>query len=177
MIFKITELEGAFIIEPEKIEDQRGFFARGYCDKEFDAYGLNSKWVQCNISFNKIRSTLRGMHYQSKPHREVKLVRCTAGAIYDVIIDLRPDSLTYKKWTAAELTSENHKMLYVPKGFAHGYQTLTENSEVFYFVSEFYAPGFEQGIRWDDPHIGITWPEPAPSVISDKDKHWPDYFY
>ncbi len=175
MIFKKTGLEGAFIIEPERIEDTRGFFARAWCKNEFNTHGLNSRLVQCNIAFNKTQGTLRGMHYQATPHEEIKLVRCTKGAIYDVIVDLRPGSPTHVKWIGVELTEQNHKMLYVPEGFAHGYQTLTDNTEVFYQVSQFYSPESERGVRWDDPAFGIKWPETDNLVISEKDKNWPDY--
>ncbi len=175
MIFRETELKGAFIIELEKLEDARGFFARAWCQKEFEAHGLTARLVQCNLSFNKKRGTLRGMHYQAAPYEEVKLVRCTRGAVYDVIIDLRPESPTYKQWLGVELTADNYKMLYVPEGFAHGYQTLTDDAEVFYQVSQFYTPASERGVRWDDPAFGIEWPETDTRIISDKDESWPDY--
>lgn len=175
MIFKETHLKGAFIVEPERIEDTRGFFARAWCKNEFDTHGLNSRFVQCNISFNKNRGILRGMHYQATPHEEIKLVRCTKGTIYDAIVDLRQGSPTYLKWIGVELTEQNHKMLYVPEGFAHGYQTLSDNTEVFYQVSQFYSPESERGVRWDDPAFGIKWPEIDNLVISEKDKNWPDY--
>ena len=149
-LLKKPALKGAFIIEPERLEDNRGFFARAWCKKEFETHGLNSRLVQCNISFNKSSGTLRGMHYQVAPYEEAKLVRCTMGAIYDVIIDLRPDSATYMDWIGVELTADNRKMLYVPENFAHGYQTLNDNTEVFYQVSQFYSPEFETGVRWDD---------------------------
>lgn len=175
MIFQETKLKGAFIIEVERIEDERGFFARAWCRNEFRPRGLESQWAQSNISFNWKKGTLRGMHFQVAPHEEVKLVRCTRGAIYDVIIDLRPNSPTYKQWIGVELTATNHRMLYVPKGFAHGYQTLENDSEVFYQASEFYAPECERGIRWNDPAFGIDWPDAETRVISSKDAHWPDY--
>jgi len=175
VIFKETHLKGAFIVEPERIEDTRGFFARAWCKNEFDTHGLNSRFVQCNISFNKNRGILRGMHYQATPHEEIKLVRCTKGTIYDAIVDLRQGSPTYLKWIGVELTEQNHKMLYVPEGFAHGYQTLSDNTEVFYQVSQFYSPESERGVRWDDPAFGIKWPEIDNLVISEKDKNWPDY--
>lgn len=174
MIFKEIRLEGAYIIEPEKLEDKRGFFARAWCQKEFEAHGLVSRPAQANISYSKKKGTLRGMHYQVAPYQETKLVRCTRGAIYDVIIDLRPNSLTYGQWIGVELTAENYKMLFVPKDFAHGFQTLEDNTEVIYQVSQFYSPGSENGIRYDDPAIGIKWPVDV-QVISDKDKGWPDY--
>lgn len=175
MIFQETKLKGAFIIEVERIEDERGFFARAWCRNEFRPRGLESQLAQSNISFNWKKGTLRGMHFQVAPHEEVKLVRCTRGAIYDVIIDLRPNSPTYKQWIGVELTATNHRMLYVPKGFAHGYQTLENDSEVFYQASEFYAPECERGIRWNDPAFGIDWPDAETRVISSKDAHWPDY--
>ena len=174
MIFRETELNGAFLIEPERLEDNRGFFARAWCSKDFIAHGLTGALVQCNISFNKRRGTLRGMHFQAAPYEEAKLVRCTMGAVYDVIIDLRPDSSTFLRWIAVELTAENRKMLYIPENFAHGYQTLADNTEVFYQVSQFYAPGSEQGLRYNDPTLGIKWPMHV-QVISDRDRSWPDY--
>ncbi|MGB9714863.1 MAG: dTDP-4-dehydrorhamnose 3,5-epimerase [Thermodesulfovibrionales bacterium] len=174
MIFKETTLKGAFIIELEKRVDSRGFFARAWCRKEFEDNGLIKEMVQANVSFNKKKGTLRGMHYQITPYEEAKLVRCTRGAIYDVIIDLRPDSPTYKQWVSVELTSENYKMVYVPENFAHGFITLEDNTEVTYLVSEFYSPEFERGIRYNDPSFGIQWPIPI-SVISEKDKSWQDY--
>jgi len=175
MLFKETKLKGAYIIEPERLEDSRGFFSRVWCKKEFEAHGLNLGLVQCNISFNKKRGTLRGMHYQLSPYEEAKLVRCTMGAIFDVIIDLRPKSATYLEWIGVELTADNRKMLYVPEEFAHGYQTLMPNTEVFYQVSQFYSKEFESGVRWNDPAFGIEWPETENIIISDKDRDWPDY--
>jgi dTDP-4-dehydrorhamnose 3,5-epimerase len=174
MIFKETELNGVFLIEPERLEDNRGFFARAWCRKEFMAHGLTAAFVQSNISFNKHIGTLRGMHFQIAPHEEAKLVRCTMGAIYDVIIDLRPESSTFLRWIATELTAENRKMLYVPENFAHGYQALADKTEVFYQVSQFYVPDSERGVRFDDPTFGIKWPIDV-KVISDKDRRWPDY--
>jgi len=172
MIFRETTLKGAFVIEIEKFEDKRGFFARAWCQKEVEANGLVSRVVQTNISFNKKRGTLRGMHYQVAPYEQVKLVRCTRGVIYDVIIDLRPDSPTFRKWTGVELTAENYTMLYVPENFAHGFQTLEDNTEVTYQVSQFYSPESERGVRYDDPALGIEWPLQV-EVISDKDLGWP----
>src|SRR5262245_57983104 len=174
MRFTQTKLKGAFIIEPEKLEDERGFFARSWCEREAAAYGLNPKWVQCNISFNKQKATLRGMHYQSAPSEEAKLVRCTMGAIYDVIIDLRPKSSTFRQWLAAELSAENRRMLYIPEGFAHGFLTLDHSAEIFYQMSEFYAPGYAKGVRWSDPAFTIVWPTDI-CVISDKDRNYPDF--
>jgi dTDP-4-dehydrorhamnose 3,5-epimerase len=169
--FTECKLRGAFILDPIRLEDERGFFARSWCQKEARAYGLTPNWVQCNISFNKKRGTLRGMHYQAPPCAEAKLVRCTMGAIYDVIIDLRVQSPSYKQWTAVELSAENRRMLYIPEGFAHGFLTLGDNAEVFYQMSEFYAPSYARGIRWDDPAFAIQWPF-APEVISGQDQSY-----
>lgn len=171
MKFTETKLKGAYIIEPELITDERGFFARSWCQKEFTEQGLNPNLVQCNISFNHKKGTLRGMHYQAKPHEEAKLVRCTKGEIYDVIIDLRPESSTFKQWVAVELTDENHKMLYIPEGMAHGFQTLVDNTEVFYQMSEFYHSESARGIRWDDKNFCISWIEPH-CIISKKDQSY-----
>lgn len=174
MIFTETRLKGAYIIEIEPISDERGFFARSWCQNEFEAQGLTTRLAQANISFNKQKGTLRGMHYQVEPYGEVKIVRCTQGALYDVIIDLRPDSPTYKEWIGVELTAENRRMLYVPENFGHGFQTLVDHTEASYQVSEFYTPGAEQGIRWNDPTFGIEWPAEV-TVMSDKDKNWADF--
>lgn len=174
MIFRETKLKGAFIIEVEKREDDRGFFARAWCKKEFEEHGLTANTVQSNIAFSKRKGTLRGLHYQGAPYGEVKVVRCTLGSLYDVLVDLRPGSSTYRQWVGVELASDNYKMVYVPEGFAHGYQTLEDNTEVTYQVSQFYFPDFERGIRYDDPGIGIDWPLLV-KIISDKDKGWPDY--
>lgn len=174
MIFRATELDGAFVIEPEPRTDDRGFFARIYCVDEFAAHGLNTRLVQANLSYNRRAGTVRGMHYQLAPKAETKLVRCTSGAIYDVIVDLRPESATYLRWIGVELSAANRAMLYVPEGFAHGFQTLTDDAEVAYQVTEFYSPEHERGVRWDDPAIGIRWPA-AVAVISDKDRNHPDY--
>ena len=174
MIFRETKLKGAFIIEPERLEDERGFFARTFCQEEFEAHGLNPAVVQCNISFNKKRGTLRGMHYQVVPHEEAKLVRCTRGAIYDVIIDLRPESPTLKQWVGVELTADNRRMLYIPEGFAHGFQTLEDDTEVFYQMSEFYHLECARGVRWDDRVFGIEWPL-AEVIISAKDRGYSNF--
>lgn len=174
MKFTETELKGAVIVEIEKLTDERGFFARSYCRKEFEAHGLSPDLVQANVSYNIKKGTLRGMHYQITPYEETKLVRCTRGAIYDVIIDLRPDSETYQKWIGIELTASNYKMLYVPENFGHGFQTLTDDTEVTYQVSQFYTPGAERGIRWNDPVFEINWPVEV-TVISEKDRNWSDY--
>lgn len=174
MIFKETKLEGTFIIEMEPIRDSRGFFARAWCQQEFEAHGLISSFVQANITFSPKRGTLRGLHYQVAPHEEVKLVRCTRGAIYDVIVDLRPESPTHKQWLGTELTADNRKMIYMPGGFAHGYQILMDETEVFYQVGQFYAPEYERGIRWDDPAFEIDWPIDSLLILSEKDERWPD---
>jgi len=175
MIFKEIKLPGAFIIDIEKYEDDRGFFARAWCQNEFEAQGLNTHWVQANLGFSKKRGTIRGLHYQVAPHAEIKLIRCIRGAVYDVIVDLRPDSPTYKQWLGVELSADNHKMLYIPAGFAHGYQALEDESETFYQVSQFYAPGAEKGLRWNDPTFNIEWPITKNLILSEKDKNWPDY--
>lgn len=175
MIFRETKLKGAFIVEIEKIGDVRGFFARAWCENEFEAHGLNVRWVQANMAFSKQKGTLRGLHYQIAPYEEAKLMRCIRGAMYDVIVDLRPESPTYLQWLGVELTADNHKALHVPEGCAHGYQTLVDDTETFYPVSQFYSPGFERGVRWDDPAFGIEWPETDECIISAKDRSWPDY--
>jgi dTDP-4-dehydrorhamnose 3,5-epimerase len=174
MNFTEIGLAGAYVIDLNQLRDERGFFARGYCTKEFEAQGLASRVVQSNVSFNLKKATLRGMHYQVTPYEETKLVRCTRGAIYDVIIDLRPQSKTFQKWFGVELTEDNYRMLYVPEGFAHGFETLADRSEVVYHVSEFYTPNAEQGIRYNEPAFGIRWPLEV-QVISEKDKNWPDF--
>lgn len=174
MIFTATVLKGAFIIEPERREDERGFFARTWCQQEFAAHGLNPCVVQCNISFNKKKGTLRGMHYQTFPYEEDKLVRCTMGSIADVIIDLRPQSPTFKHHISVVLTAENRWMLYVPKGFAHGFQTLEDNTEVFYQMSEFYTPAHTRGIRWNDPAFAIQWPADERTIL-ERDQSYPNF--
>ncbi len=174
MIFIETELKGAFVIEPERREDSRGFFARTWCEKEAVAHGINPRVIQCDISFNRRKGTLRGMHYQKPPFEEAKLVRCTMGEIYDVIVDLRPQFPTYKRHTGFVLSAENRLMLYIPEGFAHGFQTLTDNTEVFYQMSEFYHPELSRGVRWDDPAFQIVWPG-AVKVISERDRTYPNF--
>ncbi len=174
MKFAETRLPGAFLIDLEPVEDERGFFARSFCRREFEARGLCSQWAQSNVSWNARRHTLRGMHYQIAPSREAKLVRCTAGAIHDVILDLRPASPTRFEWIAVELDAERRAMLYVPEGVAHGFLTLRDGSEVFYEMSEFYDPQAARGIRWDDPRFRIGWPAP-PAVISERDATLPDF--
>ncbi len=171
MIFRETILKGAFIIEPERIEDDRGFFARTWCAEEFSKHGLNPRILQCSVSYNSKKGTLRGMHYQVPPHEEVKLVRCTRGAIFDVVIDLRPDSSTYTKHTSVVLTEANGLLLYIPGGLAHGYQTLEDDSEVFYQISETFHAESARGVRWDDPCFGIPWPD-ADRIILPRDKQY-----
>jgi dTDP-4-dehydrorhamnose 3,5-epimerase len=174
MIFKATPLRDAMIVTPEIRFDDRGGFARSYCAREFTAAGLDPVVVQSNISYNHLKGTLRGMHFQRPPAAESKLVRCTKGSIFDCIIDLRPESETYLKYFGLELTDRNHLALFVPKGFAHGYVTLTDDTEITYQVSEFYTPGLESGIRWNDPLFGIEWPTEI-LQISPKDAVWPDF--
>jgi len=210
MLFTETKLKGAYIIDLEKLQDERGFFARSWCQREFEAHGLNPRLAQCNISFNSKKGTLRGMHYQTKPFEEAKLVRCVRGSIYDVIIDIRPDSATYRQWIGVELSSPRfhlpssispfpvdsspltahgspstahslqlttgYKMLYIPEGFAHGFLTLEDDTEVFYQMSEFYSPESARGIRWNDPAFGIHWPL-EPQVISDRDRSYPNFSF
>jgi dTDP-4-dehydrorhamnose 3,5-epimerase len=174
MIFTETELSGAFLIEPERRQDDRGFFARTWCQQEFEAHGLGTQWVQCNLSFNKQKGVLRGMHYQIAPYAETKLIRCTMGAIYDVIIDLRPESPTFRQWLAVELTADDRRMLFIPAGFAHGFQTLADETEVFYQMSQFYAPEYARGVRWDDPAFKVSWPAEQ-RIISERDRGFPDF--
>lgn len=174
MIFSETPLAGAFLIDVEPRPDERGFFARTFCRREFDEHGLESNLVQCSLSFNRLKGTIRGVHFQHAPSQEVKLVRCTAGALFDVIIDLRPDSPTFLRYCAVELSAENRRTLYVPKDFAHGFQTLADGTEVVYQMTEFYAPDSAAGLRWNDPLFAIPWPLPV-SVISDQDAGYPDF--
>ena len=163
-------LEGAFMIEPEPHKDDRGFFARVWCARELEEMGLESALAQASVAWSRRKGTLRGMHFQIPPHGEVKIVRCTAGGIFDALIDLRPDSPTFLSWEGVTLTAENRRAVYVPKGFAHGYQTLTDGTEVFYQMSEFYAPGAEGGIPWNDPRFDIDWPEAGERIVSPKDQ-------
>lgn len=172
MLFEQTPLKDAWVIRFDPHEDERGFFARAFCKNEFDERGIESKVVQCNSSFNKVAGTLRGMHFQRKPAQETKLVRCLRGALYDVIVDFRPESPTYLQHFGIELTPDNVSMLFVPRGFAHGFLTLEDHTEAFYMVSEFYTPGVEGGLRYNDPALGIKWPRSIES-ISEKDAHWP----
>jgi dTDP-4-dehydrorhamnose 3,5-epimerase len=165
-------LGGAYVLDFEQLEDERGFFARSFCQKEFAAHGLDPVIAQCNVSYNRKRGTLRGLHYQAAPHAEAKVVRCTRGAIWDVIVDLRDDSPTLQQWYAAELTADNRRSLYVPAGFAHGFQTLADDSDVLYQMSEFYHPESARGVRWNDPRLAIRWPLTA-EIISPRDAALP----
>jgi dTDP-4-dehydrorhamnose 3,5-epimerase len=174
MRFTLTSLQPAMTIDLEPIRDQRGFFARAFCAREFKDHGLNFTFVQSNMSFSPTKGTLRGIHYQVEPHREAKVVRCIAGAIYDVLVDLRVDSPTFLRWLGIELSSVNRTMAYIPEGFGHGYMTLADNTEILYQVSEFYSPDHERGVRWNDPTLRIQWPF-APAVISSKDANLPDF--
>lgn len=174
MRFTETKLKGSYVIEPERFDDERGFFAPVYSAKDFAAHGINDRFVEGNLSFNRKRATLRGMHYQAAPHAQVKVVRCTLGAIFDVGIDLRPESPTFKQWVGVELTAQNRLSLLIPSGFAHGYLTLEDNTEVHYEVSNFYAPESSRGIRWDDPAFGIEWPCAGELVINDRDRTYPN---
>ena len=174
MIFKETKLPGAYLIEINKIEDHRGFFGRAWCKREFEAHGLNANVVQINTSGSKKKGTIRGMHYQIAPHGESKFIRCTKGRVFDVIIDLRADSPTFMQWIGHELSADNYNMVYVPEYFAHGFVTLEDNSEVYYPVTEYYTPGAERGIRWNDPAFNIEWPIEV-EVYTEKDMSHPDF--
>ena len=174
MEFIETHLKGCFLVRPKRIEDQRGFFARAWCQDEFSKHGLNPNATQLNVAFSLRRGTVRGIHYQVKPYEEAKFVRCTRGAIYDVVVDLRDDSPTRGQFYGAELTADAGTMLYVPEGCAHGYQTLVDNTEMYYMTSVRYAPEAAKGVRFDDPVFGIKWPEPV-SIISEQDRNWPSY--
>jgi dTDP-4-dehydrorhamnose 3,5-epimerase len=174
MIFAATQLDDAWLIEVEPREDQRGFFARTWCRQELAAQGLDTEIAQESLSYNRDRGTLRGLHFQRSPHEETKIVRCTRGGIFDVIVDLRPRSPTYLQWQGFELTAGNRKALYVPKGFAHGFQTLTDEAEIAYQISAFYAPDSAGGYRYDDPEFGIAWPLPV-TAISERDLEWPPF--
>ena len=175
MIFHDTEIPGAFVIDLERLEDERGFFARAWCADEFAAQGLSTRLVQANLSFNASAGTLRGMHFQRAPHEEAKVVRCTRGALFDAIVDLRPDSPAFKRWLGVELTAENRRALYLPEGCAHGFQTLVDATEIFYLISESYAPESEGGVRWNDPAFGIEWPAAVARIITPRDAAWPDF--
>jgi dTDP-4-dehydrorhamnose 3,5-epimerase len=172
VIFGETKLEGAFVIDLDRKEDSRGFFARAFCQREFEEYGLEPVIAQANLAFNRRKGTMRGMHFQFPPATETKLVRCTRGAILDIIVDLRPESPTYLEHVSVELSADNHRALYVPGRFAHGYQVLEDVTETSYQVGEFYARGHEGGLRYDDPALGLSWPLPV-SEISEKDRAWP----
>ena len=172
MIFTPTPLAGAFAIELERREDERGFFARSFCQDEFSKHGLNPRIAQSNVSFNAKRGTLRGMHYQAKPHEEAKVVRCTQGAVFDVMVDLRPESNTFKRWHGVELSAANRRAVYIPDGVAHGFQTLTDDAELLYLMSEVYHPECARGVRWDDPAFRIEWPLKA-SHMSERDRTFP----
>jgi len=174
LIFSKLALRDAYLVELDKHGDQRGYFARLYCQNEFEEHGLVPHVVQANVSFSKIKGTLRGLHYQDEPYAETKYIRCVKGAIYDVIIDIQPGSPTFMQWLAVELTADNYKMIYVPKGYAHGFQSLAPDTEVTYLVSEFYTPQAEGGIRYDDLAFEIDWPLPV-TEISEKDRTWPDF--
>jgi dTDP-4-dehydrorhamnose 3,5-epimerase len=172
MIFKETSLAGAYVVEMERLEDDRGFFARSFCAEEFAGRGLPATLSQCSVSFNSRRATLRGLHFQADPHAETKLVRCTAGAVHDVIVDLRPDSPSHRRWLGFDLTADNRRALFVPKGFAHGFITLEDRSELLYMMSVAYAPGFARGVRWNDPALAIDWPL-VPRHMADRDAAFP----
>jgi dTDP-4-dehydrorhamnose 3,5-epimerase len=172
MIFTASPLSGAYLIDIERHADERGFFARSYCAEEFAARGLGPELRQCSVSYNARKGTLRGMHYQCAPHEEHKLVRCTAGAIFDVIVDIRPASSTHRRWFAAELSAENRRSLFIPPGFAHGFLSLTEGAEVYYMISAAHAPESSRGLRWNDPALAIEWPF-APTIIAARDAAYP----
>jgi dTDP-4-dehydrorhamnose 3,5-epimerase len=174
VIFSETPLKGAFLIDLELQRDQRGFFARTFCAREFEKHGLNPTVVQCNLSSNSKAGTLRGMHFQGPPASEAKLVRCVRGAFHDVIVDLRPESATYRRHFAVELSAQNYRALFIPERFAHGFLTLTDDTDVEYQMSEFFQPGSASGFRYDDPSFGIVWPQSV-QVISEQDLNWPDF--
>ena len=175
MLFSRTDIPGVLLISLEPAIDERGAFARCFCKQEFERQSLRTHVIQCNVSFNKKKGTLRGMHYQIAPHAEAKMVRCTRGAVYDVALDLRLDSPTFRKWEFFELTPDNGAMLYIPEGVAHGFQTLKDNSEVFYHMFSAYEPSYARGVRWDDALFGIEWPETGSRIISDRDQNYPDF--
>ena len=174
MKFTETRVAGAYVIDPVRFYDERGFFAEAWNDTEAAQYGLTTRVEQCNLAFNPLKGTLRGLHFQKAPHEEAKLVRCTAGAVFDVLVDLRPESPTFKQWYGTELTAENRQMLYVPEGCAHGYLTLVDGSEVFYQISAKYAPTSADGVRWNDPAFGIEWPAPVVH-LHPRDRDYPDF--
>jgi len=174
VIFTPTALPGVWVVGPEPVEDVRGFFARTWCAQEFTARGLDARWVQSSVSFNKKKGTLRGLHWQRAPYEEVKLVRCVRGALHDVVLDLRPRSPTYRRHVAVELSADNRKAVYVPAGVAHGFQTLADDTEIFYEISVPYTPSHAAGVRWNDPVFAIAWPDPDP-IMSDRDRSYPDF--
>lgn len=174
MKFLPATLPGLWLIQPEVREDERGFFARTFCENEFGEHGLNTRWPQCNLTLTKQRGSIRGMHFQAPPKPEIKLIRCAAGRIHDVILDVRPDSPAFGRWEAFELSAANHQQLYVPAGFAHGFQCLEDNCEVFYQMSEFFVPELARGIRWNDPFFQVPWPL-KPTVMAAKDRQFPDF--
>ena len=174
MDFIESPLSGAYVVKPRRIEDSRGYFARAWCCDEFTAQGLNPAMLQLNVGYSRVKGTLRGMHFQVPPHAEAKFVRCTRGAIYDVIVDLRPESATRGRWFGLELTADAGTMLYAPEGFAHGYQTLEDETEMYYLTTARYAAAAARGVRYDDPAFGIVWPSPV-TVISEQDRAWPDF--
>jgi len=175
MKFTETKLTGVFFVEPKRFEDERGFFAPSFWAREFAARGMASVFVESNISYSRSRGTIRGMHYQAAPYGQAKLVRCTRGAVYDVAVDLRPGSHTYRQWVGVELTAENRSMLYVPADCGHGFQTLTDDTEVFYMVSEVYVPDSGRGFRWDDPAFRIEWPETEERILIKRDQEYPNF--
>lgn len=174
MLFTKTDLDGAWVVSADPARDERGWFARTFCEREFAEHGLETRFVQHSTSHNAARGTLRGMHFQRAPHAEVKLVRCLKGAIWDVIIDLNPASPTYRRWQGFELSADNMRQLYIPRGFAHGFQTLEDECQIGYLISDFYAPDASTGVRWNDPAFAIDWPL-APTTMSDKDQAWADF--
>lgn len=175
MIFSATELQGAVVIDLERRRDERGFLARVFCESEFAERGMETRFVQASTVYTARQGTLRGLHYQAAPHAEVKLVRCTGGGAHVVIVDLRPESSTYRRWIAVELTAANGRLLYVPAGFAQGYQTLLDGTEMSYQMSHDYVPSAARGMRWDDPLFGIEWPDAERRLVSERDRAWPDH--
>lgn len=174
MVFTATDIEGVLVIDVEKQEDERGFFARSWCRRDFSVHSISAEFAQSSVSFNRSRGTLRGLHYQAAPHEEAKLVRCTQGVIYDVVVDVRAGSATFLRHVGVVLSAENHRALYVPEGCAHGFLTLSDDAEVLYHMSQFYEPAATRGVRWDDPRFGISWPEPV-RIIADRDRTYPDF--
>ena len=175
MIIRDTKLEGVFVVEPERFEDERGFFAPSFSAKEFAAKQMATHFVENNISYSKSRGTLRGLHYQAAPYGQAKLIRCTRGAIFDLAVDLRPESRTFKQWFGVELTAENRSLVYIPGDCGHGFQTLLDDTEVFYMVSQPYVPESGRGFRWNDPAFGIEWPDVGPRILVDRDQEYPDF--